>query len=123
MYIVKSIEDRDTTVDTVCFNAGEYGSRTERRRWWVVIWDIPTSQGAGVKWPFRNLLTSMKIPSSEEADFLLDHDFLVSLEGKPLPLRHGTGAIHRLNHVWKTVHEEAFCEFDVPCLPPPPPAT
>ena len=96
-------------------NATKYGSRSERERWWGVVFDIPPQllESLGVESMFRRLTVSMQVVESLPAEhFLFELEELRELcHDQPYGIDRPPFKKKMLNADWKMVHEELFSAF------------
>ena len=109
-YVKEVFQKEGFFVLTVEFSCRSYGSPAERRRWWVVGFDIPADKRDGVEQSFHETFESFRMDPYPVEKILLSEEFIASVD-------HSFGVkSHKKNKgdvLWKTVHEAAYADMDV----------
>ena len=117
-YVKTTFEDQGFSCIDLVVSARDFGSATERKRWFCVVFDIPKCNKAEITNNFFEIMNSMKVGPGNPEDFLIDNAYLAEL------LRPGDddGRISsdapqakasKGEPNWKHVHEEAFSQYGV----------
>ena len=113
-YVKEVFHKEGFFVLTVEFSCRSYGSPAERRRWWVVGFDIPPDKRDGVEQSFHETFESFRMDPYPVEKILLSEEFIASIDHS-----FGVKSYKKFkgDAMWKTVHEAAYADMDVPWPP------
>ncbi|CAK0796241.1 unnamed protein product, partial [Prorocentrum cordatum] len=117
-HVKKTFEDQGFSCIDLVVSARDYGSATERKRWFCVVFDIAPSNKAEITNNFFEILNSIKIGAGKPEDFLIDNNTLAGLlkPGDDDSLNRSAAPQAKASKGdpnWKLIHEEAFSTYDV----------